>query len=79
MNPAVAKEPRGRSAPGQGARPALVLLLLINLFNYVDRQVLAAVVPSIERSFFGGGERSPRSRPCRAGAARTSASGPSSP
>ena len=36
------------------ARPALVLLLLINLFNYVDRQVLAAVVPSIEHSFFGG-------------------------
>ena len=36
------------------ARPALVLLLLINLFNYVDRQVLAAVVPAIERSFFGG-------------------------
>ena len=36
------------------ARPALVLLLLINLFNYVDRQVLAAVVPSVERSFFGG-------------------------
>ena len=36
------------------ARAALVLLLLINLFNYVDRQVLAAVVPSIERSFFGG-------------------------
>jgi len=40
--------------PG-GARPALVLLLFINLFNYVDRQVLAAVVPSIERSFFGAG------------------------
>ncbi len=58
MNPAAAKEPRERSAPGPGARPALVLLLLINLFNYVDRQVLAAVVPSIERSFFGGGERS---------------------
>jgi len=37
------------------ARPALVLLLLINLFNYVDRQVLAAVVPSVERSFFGSG------------------------
>ncbi len=36
------------------ARPALVLLLLINLFNYVDRQVLAAVVPSVEKSFFGG-------------------------
>src|SRR6266542_6000733 len=38
-----------------GARPALALLLFINLFNYVDRQVLAAVVPSIERSFFGVG------------------------
>ena len=38
-----------------GARPALVLLLFINLFNYVDRQVLAAVVPSIEHSFFGAG------------------------
>lgn len=47
--------------PLPGARPALLLLLLINLFNYVDRQVLAAVVPSIERSFFGaanGGSRS---------------------
>ena len=30
-----------------GARTALVLLLLINLFNYIDRQVLAAVVPHI--------------------------------
>ncbi|HEY1252702.1 MAG TPA: MFS transporter [Thermoanaerobaculia bacterium] len=39
----------------RGPRTALVLLLLINLFNYVDRQVLAAVVPWIERSFFGGG------------------------
>ncbi len=38
-----------------GARPALALLLFINLFNYVDRQVLAAIVPSIERSFFGAG------------------------
>jgi len=38
-----------------GARPALALLLFINLFNYVDRQVLAAVVPSIEHSFFGAG------------------------
>jgi MFS family permease len=49
---------RGRAgSPGglPGARPALALLLFINLFNYVDRQVLAAVVPSIERSFFGPG------------------------
>jgi MFS family permease len=36
------------------ARLAVALLLLINLFNYVDRQVLAAVVPWIERAFFGG-------------------------
>ena len=58
MSPAVTTEPSGRSAAMQGARPALALLLFINLFNYVDRQVLAAVVPSIERSFFGGGEKS---------------------
>jgi MFS transporter, Spinster family, sphingosine-1-phosphate transporter len=37
-----------------GARGGLALLLAINLFNYLDRQVLAAVVPDIERSFFSG-------------------------
>jgi MFS family permease len=31
-----------------GARAALILLLAINLFNYIDRQVLAAVVENIE-------------------------------
>lgn len=36
-----------------GARPALILLLLINLFNYIDRQVLAAVVDPIKDSLFG--------------------------
>ena len=45
----------------QPARRALVLLLFINLFNYVDRQVLAAVVPSIEHSFFGAGGAAARS------------------
>jgi len=44
-------------APNQtafpGARSALVLLLLINLFNYLDRQVLAAVVPELRSAFFG--------------------------
>ena len=35
-----------------GARAALILLIVINLFNYIDRQVLAAVLPSIEKSFF---------------------------
>ena len=35
------------SAPLPGARAALILLLSINLFNYIDRQMLAAVVPKI--------------------------------
>jgi hypothetical protein len=37
----------GRTAPFPGARPALVLLL-INLFNNLDRYVLAAVVKPIK-------------------------------
>jgi MFS family permease len=43
------------------SRRALALLLFINLFNYVDRQVLAAVVPSIEKSFFGEANGAARS------------------
>lgn len=35
-----------------GARSTLMLLLAINLFNYVDRQVLAAVEPAIRAEFF---------------------------
>jgi MFS transporter, Spinster family, sphingosine-1-phosphate transporter len=35
-----------------GARTALALLLGINLFNYIDRQVLAAVEPEIRATFF---------------------------
>ncbi len=35
-----------------GARSALALLLLINLFNYIDRQVLAAVVDLVRDSVF---------------------------
>jgi MFS family permease len=38
-----------------GARSALALLLLINLFNYIDRWVLAAVVGPIKRTFFSQG------------------------
>jgi MFS transporter, Spinster family, sphingosine-1-phosphate transporter len=38
-----------RETPLPGARSALVLLLLINLFNYIDRQVLAANLTPIER------------------------------
>ncbi len=49
--PAAAATPTGpaRDTPLPGARTALVLLLVINLFNYIDRQVLAAVETEIER------------------------------
>jgi len=38
--------------PHPGARAALTLLLCINLFNYVDRQVLAALEPRIQEALF---------------------------
>ena len=44
-----------RERPFPGARSALLLLLFINLFNYIDRQVLAAVVDPIKDSLFGPG------------------------
>lgn len=34
-----------------GARAALVLLLVINLFNYVDRSIISALVVPIQREF----------------------------
>ena len=37
--------------PLPGARTALWLLLAINLFNYIDRQMLAAVEPDIRATF----------------------------
>jgi MFS family permease len=40
------------SAPLPGAWTALALLLGINLFNYIDRQILAAVEPEIRSTFF---------------------------
>lgn len=39
----------GPTAAAPGARWALGLLLLINLFNYIDRQVLSAVLPKLKR------------------------------
>ena len=36
-----------------GPNTALGLLIAINLFNYIDRQVLASVEPEIRRTFFG--------------------------
>src|SRR5205807_7547736 len=43
--------------PNPGARTALALLLGINLFNYIDRFVLAAVEPNIRAAFFAPGDR----------------------
>lgn len=47
--PDVERRTAMRDVPLPGARTALILLLLINLFNYIDRQVLAANVTPIER------------------------------
>ncbi len=54
-SPSHAPPPQAPDQPFQGARAALALLLLINLFNYVDRYVLAAVVGPVKRHFFGEG------------------------
>lgn len=43
---------RSASQAERGAYSALALLLGINLFNYIDRQVLAAVEPEIRATFF---------------------------
>src|SRR5712691_2068107 len=42
--------------PAAGGRTALWLLLAINLFNYIDRQVLASVEPEIRAHFFSAGD-----------------------
>ncbi len=39
-----------------GARSALFLLLAINLFNYIDRQILAALEPDIRETFFAAND-----------------------
>ena len=38
--------------PVPGARSALILLIAINLFNFMDRNILAAVEPKIRKHFF---------------------------
>ena len=38
--------------PSSAAKTALLLLLGINLFNYIDRQILAALEPDIRAAFF---------------------------
>ena len=47
-------QPQKRIATG--ARAALWLLLAINLFNYIDRQILAALEPDIRATFFTSGD-----------------------
>lgn len=41
----------------QGATTSLALLLGVNLFNYIDRQVLAALEPDIRATFFASNDR----------------------
>ena len=43
------------ASPLPGARLALILLLAINLFNYMDRYVLAATLPAIEKTLLPDG------------------------
>lgn len=45
-----------------GARTALILLLLINLWNYIDRYILAAVQPLIQRDLFAPDDPSAKSK-----------------
>src|SRR5581483_2152103 len=45
-----------RTAPVPGARWALILLLAINLFNYIDRYVLSSVAGKIEEQLLPGDE-----------------------
>ena len=47
---------RSESPIRPGAYTALALLLAINLFNYIDRYVLAAVEPEIRAAFFAPGD-----------------------
>ena len=43
---------QSNARPAPGSRSALILLLAINLFNYIDRYVLVGVEPEIRTHFF---------------------------
>jgi MFS transporter, Spinster family, sphingosine-1-phosphate transporter len=51
-NPDTVRAPDPGDVALPGARSALALLFLINLFNYIDRQVLSAMVSPIKKTFF---------------------------
>src|SRR5439155_16363665 len=52
--PAMTGAPAAITTRAPGARLALGLLLAINLFNYIDRYVLAAVLPKVGEQFREG-------------------------
>jgi len=54
-NPQLSMQPLGQK-PLSVARSALFLLLAINLFNYIDRQILAALEPDIRATFFAAND-----------------------
>src|SRR5256885_9046184 len=54
-NRQLSMDPAGKKIMS-GARGALFLLLAINLFNYIDRQILAALEPDIRADFFAPGD-----------------------
>src|SRR5436189_1848024 len=55
LQSAIAMRPVGKETMS-GAHAALFLLLAINLFNYIDRQILAALEPDIRATFFATGD-----------------------
>src|SRR6266487_3510767 len=55
LQSATAMQPVGKKMMS-GARSALFLLLAINLFNYIDRQILAALEPDIRETFFAAND-----------------------
>ncbi len=55
MNPA--PDQAGTSTVAKGAWWSLALLLSINLFNYIDRYILAAVEPLVRKEFFPEGAK----------------------
>src|SRR5215510_3616392 len=55
LQSAIPMKPVGKETIS-GARGALFLLLAINLFNYIDRQVLAALEPDIRATFFAASD-----------------------
>lgn len=55
MNPA--PDQTGPSTVAKGAWWSLALLLSINLFNYIDRYILAAVEPLVRKEFFPEGSK----------------------